>query len=111
MRRILATVAIAGATAGAAFAADIAIHNASEHFVINELYVTPASLEEWGPNRLAGDGVKPTGTIILESMAAGSYDLKFIDPTGQTCLVKGVKIGGPPALNFSGEACVASLPD
>lgn len=112
MRKLLTAALLAGAAIGAAQAETLSIRNVSDHYTINEVYLTPASLQEWGPNRLEGaPAVVPGGTLILPDTAAGEYDMRLVDIAGQSCTLKGVQVGPMPEMNFDGEACVVATSD
>lgn len=112
MRKTILAVLLAGAATGAAQAETLSIRNVSEHFTIGEVYLTPASLQEWGPNRLEGvPAIVPDATLILPETAAGRYDMRLVDISGQTCTLQGVEVGGPSMMNFDGEACVVASAD
>lgn len=108
----IAALAAAGAVVSAAQAETLSIRNVSDHYTIGEVYLTPASLAEWGANRLEGvPPIGPGGTLILPETAAGRYDMRLVDVSGQSCTLQNVEIGGVPLMNFDGEACVVAAAD
>jgi hypothetical protein len=112
MRKTVLTILLAGAAVGAAQAETLSIRNVSEHYTIGEVYLTPASLQEWGPNRLEGyPAIQPGATLILPETAAGRYDMRLADISGQTCTLQNVEVGAMPTMNFDGEACVVASAD
>ncbi|HEY4042305.1 MAG TPA: hypothetical protein VGM32_10755 [Rhodopila sp.] len=72
--------------------------------MIAELYLAPAGMTRWGPNQCAND---PDGSVAmderleLKGIAAGQYDVKFIDVNGRTCVVKDVTLKSGKAYVFS----------
>jgi hypothetical protein len=44
-----------------------------------ELHVTPAARQDWGPNLLARDHLRPGWTLTIENCADHLYDLRVAD--------------------------------
>lgn len=59
------------------------------HFSIERIYVSPASYDRWGVDRL-GDNVLRPGYEFTLSVIPGHYDVKLVDEDGDTCVVNGV---------------------
>ena len=68
--------------------------NLTRH-VISELYLAPAGTTNWGPNQCKNDKdgtVDPDERLPITGVTAGSYDVKLVDTSGRTCLVRNIKV-------------------
>jgi hypothetical protein len=62
---------------------------------ISEFYLAPAGTTNWGPNQAKNDKdgvVDPDERLNITGVTSGTYDVKFADLSGRTCLVHGVKV-------------------
>jgi hypothetical protein len=62
---------------------------------ISEFYLAPPGTTNWGPNQAKNDKdgvVDPDERLRITGVTSGSYDVKFTDLDGRTCLVHGVKV-------------------
>lgn len=62
---------------------------------ISELYLAPAGTSGWGPDQAKNDKdgvVDPDERLNITGVATGTYDVKFTDLSGRTCMVQGVKV-------------------
>jgi hypothetical protein len=62
---------------------------------ISEFYLAPAGTTNWGPNQAKNDKdgvVDPDERLRITGVASGTYDAKFTDLSGRTCMVQGVKV-------------------
>src|SRR5580704_16989806 len=65
------------------------------HGRVSEFYLAPAGTMSWGPNQAKNDKdgvVDPDERLNITGVASGTYDVKFTDLSGRTCLVHGVKV-------------------
>ncbi len=67
--------------------ADVTIVNNSD-WAIYQLFLSPTSENEWGPDQL-GDAIIPPngGTFLLHSIPCTVYDVKVVDEDGDTCVI------------------------
>lgn len=77
--------------ASRADAADVVLVNHSG-YVINELYISPCSLDQWGPNQLYGTPVESSRSLVVSSLAPGCYDLKVVLPPWNSCVLNGAAV-------------------
>jgi hypothetical protein len=62
---------------------------------ISEFYLAPAGTTVWGDNQCKNDRdgtVDPDERLRITGIGSGTYDAKFKDVKGRTCLVKDIKI-------------------
>lgn len=62
---------------------------------ISEFSLAPAGTTEWGPNRCKNDkdgAVDTDERLRITGVPSGTYDAKFTDVTGRTCVVRNVKV-------------------
>jgi hypothetical protein len=94
-RTILLVVAIA------AVASSAAAQNRPTRFwnltrnTISEFYLAAAGTSNWGPNQCKNDKdgtVEHDERLRITNVPSGTYDAKFTDVTGRTCIVRDVKI-------------------
>ena len=65
------------------------------HNTISEFYLAPAGTTTWGTNQTKNDRdgtVDPDERLRITDTAPGTYDAKFKDTTGRTCMVRNVKV-------------------
>ncbi len=61
---------------------------------IHQLYLSPSTEEEWGPDQLGEQLVKPGESIDLKNVPPGIYDVLLVDKDGNECTVEHVEIAG-----------------
>jgi hypothetical protein len=62
---------------------------------ITELHLAPAGTSNWGPDQCKNDKdgtVEADERLRITGVPSGSYDVKFTDATGRSCVVLGVTI-------------------
>jgi len=62
---------------------------------ITQLFVASTEDGEWGPDQFGdkkGDVLDPGETYTLDELVAGEYNIKFVNPDGDTCVLKDIKI-------------------
>jgi V8-like Glu-specific endopeptidase len=62
---------------------------------IMSLQLSPAGKNAWGPNQADNDRdhtVDHDERLKITDTAAGTYDVKFVDKSGRTCVVPNVQI-------------------
>ena len=65
------------------------------HGRISEFYLAPPGTTNWGPNQAKNDKdgvVDPDERLNITGVTSGTYDVKFTDKDGRTCIVKNVKV-------------------
>jgi hypothetical protein len=65
------------------------------HGRISEFYLAPPGTTNWGPNQAKNDKdgvVDPDERLRITGVNSGSYDVKFTDLEGRTCMVHDVKV-------------------
>ena len=64
-------------------------------YTISEFYLAPAGTTSFGPNQCKNDKdgtVDHDERLRITGVEAGTYDAKFTDTSGRTCLVRNIKI-------------------
>jgi hypothetical protein len=62
---------------------------------ISEFYLAPAGTSNWGPNQCKNDKdgtVDADERLRITDVPPGTYDAKFIDVTGRSCIVRNIKV-------------------
>jgi hypothetical protein len=62
---------------------------------ITEFYLAPAGTTNWGPNQCKNDkdnAVDSDERLRIADAPTGTYDAKFTDITGRSCIVKNIKV-------------------
>jgi hypothetical protein len=62
---------------------------------ISEFYLAPAGTSNWGPNQCKNDKdgeVDAYERLRITDVPSGTYDAKFTDVTGRTCIVQNIKV-------------------
>jgi hypothetical protein len=85
--------AVVGTAALAAKKANVKLVNKSD-WTIEELYLSPADEEEWGPDQLAQHVIKPGAEFTLTGIPCDKWDVKLVDQDGDACVVGDVDICG-----------------
>jgi hypothetical protein len=65
------------------------------HGRISEFYLAAPGTTDWGPNQAKNDKdgvVDPDERLRITGVKSGSFDVKFKDLDGRTCMVRGVKV-------------------
>jgi len=97
MKKALLGVALVLAVGATAMAQDelastVTIVNDSDWAIYN-LYLSPTSDNEWGPDQLGDDVIAPDGgTFTLHSIPCDIYDVKVVDEDGDECVVGAVDL-------------------
>lgn len=60
---------------------------------IHELYLSPASQSDWGPDQLEDEIIENKSSFELTGIPSGKYDLKLVDEDDDECVVEEVAIG------------------
>jgi hypothetical protein len=77
-----------------AFAKDTQFWNLTAN-TITSLQLSPAGKNEWGPNQADNDRdhtVDHDERLKITDTATGTYDMKFVDKSGRSCVVTNVQI-------------------
>jgi hypothetical protein len=64
-------------------------------YQITKLFVASTEDNEWGPDQFGtgkSDVLNPGEVFTLTDLMAGEYNIKFIDPDGDACVLKNIKI-------------------
>ena len=62
---------------------------------ITSLQLSPAGKNEWGPNQTDNDNdhtVDHDERLKITNTASGVYDVRLVDKSGRTCLVRNVEV-------------------
>lgn len=62
---------------------------------INVLQFAPAGTDKFGPNQTLNDdnhAVEHDERLPLKDVKAGTYDVRFTDETGRTCLIRNIEV-------------------
>lgn len=67
----------------------------NSRYQITQLFVSSTENDEWGPDQF-GEGksnvLNPGESFTLTDLIPGEYNIKFVDPDGDTCILKDIKI-------------------
>lgn len=98
MKRLLhlSIILVALATASGAAAVDrpTQFWNLTKS-TISEFYLAPAGTSNWGPNQCKNDKdgtVDADERLRITDVPPGTYDAKFTDATGRSCIVRNIKV-------------------
>ena len=62
---------------------------------IYQLYLSPTSSSEWGPDQLGAEVISSEGdTFSLNGIPCDNYDVKIIDEDGDACEIRGISLCG-----------------
>jgi hypothetical protein len=64
---------------------ELTIQNSS-NFVLEEIYVTPVDVFDWGPDQLGNDVLFPGESVTIE-LACDVYDVLVVDELGTECML------------------------
>jgi hypothetical protein len=62
---------------------------------ITSLQLSPSGKNEWGPNQTDNDSdrsVDHDERLKITGVASGAYDVKLVDKSGRSCVVKNVQV-------------------
>lgn len=107
-RYALALAVSVGAFATTAIAADnvsITIQNNSS-FEFHNVFLSPTSTNEWGPDQLEDKIIKPGESFTLNQIPKNSYDFKLIDEDEDECIASNVQIDANETVAFNDEMLV-----
>ena len=101
----LVSLAAASATAGAASAAERMRFWNTTSVEIDDLRLSPAGADKWGPNQCLNDddkSVEADERLALKDVHPGRYDVRLKDVHGRTCTVRNVEVrtGGKYAFSI-----------
>lgn len=68
------------------------------------VYLAPAGTEAFGQNQALNDDDKSVSAderLLITGITAGRYDVKLVDTTGRTCIVRNVEVRGTGKVAFS----------
>ena len=57
------------------------------------VFLAPAGTAAWGENQALNDkdkAIDPSERLPIKDVRRGSFDVKLIDPTGRTCIARGI---------------------
>lgn len=95
-RAVLAAVfvlAVAGTAEAAKSDSDVTLVNRSD-WDIYELYLSPTSDGEWGPDQLEDGILESGGEFLLYGIPCDDYDVLLIDEDGDECVLEEVGLCG-----------------
>lgn len=85
------------------------IQNESRDFSIDRLYIAPAEERgQWGPDLLAGDEVPPGDTFTVTDIPPGLYDVRLVDDSGASCVLRDIDFERNPNFSFTGGNCYST---
>jgi hypothetical protein len=59
---------------------------------IHKLYLSPAKLNNWGPDQLGNSVIKAGAKFRLHNIACNKYDIKIVDGDGDACVMENVSL-------------------
>ncbi len=78
--------------------------NNKSGYTLNEIQVSPAGANKWGPDRTGDQNLKAGESIILKNIETGTYDIKIADQSGSECVVRDMKIAGNQAWDLTTQS-------
>lgn len=84
-------VAALGSMLWAAETSTVTITNKSS-WQIDQLYMSPADSDEWGPDQLGDKVIKPGDSFALTDIPCNRWDLKVVDEDGDECELRKVDL-------------------
>lgn len=69
----------------------VTVRNTSD-WVVMEFYMTPADVEEWGPDLLDEEVLGSGDSLTLYDISCDFWDLLFIDEDGDECILTDVAL-------------------
>ncbi|MFZ0693392.1 MAG: hypothetical protein WAN51_04455 [Alphaproteobacteria bacterium] len=106
MRKILLTVMVFLVLGSAGYAAARMRFWNSTIATITELYLAAPGTNAWGKNQCENDKDKSVDAderLTLIDVAPGTYDVKFADKMGRTCILRNVEVKDGQPYAFSIE--------
>ena len=94
MTRLAALIVFVSAFAATAWAKDTRFWNLTLN-TITSLQLSPAGKNQWGPNQTVNDRdrtVDHDERLKITDTASGTYDVKFVDQSGRTCVVPNLQV-------------------
>lgn len=76
--------------------ASVTVINKSD-WRIDQLYLSSADDEEWGPDQLQEMVINPGETFTLKGIECDTYDIRIVDEDGDQCIVGDVELCGDKA--------------
>jgi len=70
---------------------NVTVHNRSD-WDIHELYLSPTSEEEWGPDQLDEDVLSSGGSVTLTNVPCNVWDVMVVDEDGDECVIEQVEL-------------------
>ncbi len=64
---------------------DLYIQNDMD-FDVYEMFVSPSSSSDWGPDQLGATVLEPGDDFTLLALPCGEYDLRIVDENGDECV-------------------------
>lgn len=88
---LLAAVAVLASAATSASENDskVVLKNQSA-WAIHELYFSPTSEREWGPDQLGNHTINTGDTFTLSGVPCAAYDVRVVDEDGDECVIEDV---------------------
>ena len=94
MTRVAALIVFVSAFAATAWAKDTRFWNLTLN-TITSLQLSPAGKNQWGANQTVNDRdrtVDHDERLKITDTAPGTYDVKFVDQSGRTCVVQNLQV-------------------
>jgi hypothetical protein len=85
----LGLVASASGAIAAGSDSKVIIKNQS-NWAIHEMYFSPTSEREWGPDQLGEHTINTGDTFTLNGVPCAAYDVKVVDEDGDECVLEDV---------------------
>lgn len=91
MKKLIALALSAGICLTATAASTINIINKSG-WDLHEIYISPASQDDWGDDYLGSEILAQGDSLSLTGLASGKWDIRVIDEDGDECILNDVHI-------------------
>ena len=89
--RLLTIALISLLASNAAFGASVVIKNYSDWDIYN-LYLSPTSSNDWGPDQLDNDVITSGSSYKLKGISCDTYDVRLIDEDNDVCILSDVAL-------------------
>jgi hypothetical protein len=88
---VLLALLVCGTALAGPLKTNVTLQNNSA-WSIYELYVSPTSESQWGPDQLGTEVVSIGESYELTGVPCGSYDIKLVDEDGDVCVMNAVDV-------------------
>ena len=70
---------------------------------ICEFHLSRAGRSDWGKDLLGDRTIPKGGSVALDNIGEGSYDIRIVDDDGNECVIKDVSVGSRDSITIDPE--------